>query len=276
MIAWKFMTVIFGAVVISSVLVFWITKFWQKRRYQLAIREARSERSSLQFTLVGLEEQIRRLKLELNDEMARNELIIAHEQKRIAHELHDDTVQRIVAARFKLEQILYSNSPERVEKQVDQLRQELDDIVGTLRFLINGLTQPRFEKLPFSLLAKTITDSLSAMHHLEISYKNIDDSLEFGMPAPVIQDLYYIMHEVCHNFLKSSMGFQLRCTLSWSRELLQIHMVDNGQGIIRGRGFGLGMQSLQDRASRIGAEIDFITITLGLHVVVRLPNRFSN
>lgn len=276
MIAWKFMTVIFGAVVISSVLVFWITKFWLKRRYQLAIREAKSEKRSLQFTLEGLREEISRLKLELNDEMARNELIIAHEQKRIAHELHDDTVQRIVAARFKLEQILYSNSPDRVEKQVDQLRQELDDIVGTLRFLINGLTQPRFEKLPFSVLAKTLTDSLSAMHHLKITYKSVDDSLEFDIPATVKQDLYYIMHEVCHNFLKSSMGFQLRCTLSWGRELLKIHMEDNGQGMARGRGFGLGMQSLQERASRIGAEIDFVTITLGLHVVVRLPNRFLN
>lgn len=276
MIDWKFMTVIFGAVVISSVLVFWITKFWLKRRYQLAIREAKSEKRSLQFTLEGLREQISRLKLELNDEMARNELIIAHEQKRIAHELHDDTVQRIVAARFKLEQILYSNSPERVEKQVDQLRQELDDIVGTLRFLINGLTQPRFEKLPFSVLAKTLTDSLSAMHHLKITYKSVDDSFEFDIPATVKHDLYYIMHEVCHNFLKSSMGFQLRCTLSWSRELLKIHMEDNGQGMARGRGFGLGMQSLQERASRIGAEIDFVTITLGLHVVVRLPNRFLN
>ncbi|MFN5171164.1 MAG: sensor histidine kinase [Cyclobacteriaceae bacterium] len=268
-------TLVIGVLLLAAV-AFFLGGYRITRKYRNREGELQKELARMTLMQQRSQEELAELHEQLQYEILRNGSLLQHEQKRIAGELHDDTVQRIVAVRFKLEEILYSNSPVYIEKQVEALRSELDDIIGTVRYLIKGLTQPKFEKFSFAHISRELICSLGVMHHLKVNYQVVNEPLEFAMPASVKQDLYYIMHEVCHNFLKSSMGFQLTCTLSWSRELLRINMEDNGQGMATSRGYGLGMQSMQERADRIGAQIDFITITVGLHVVIRLPNRFSN
>lgn len=154
------------------------------------------------------------------------------------------------------------------------LRKELDDIIAALRFLINGLTQPRFEIHPLSSLVDGLVSSLSAMHHVRILLKPNYPEKEFYIPPDIKQELYYLIHETAHNFLKNSMGFQLIITLTWTDELL-ISMKDNGQGLQRGRGYGMGMISMKERADRIQATISFNSVMDGLDVQIRLKNNFS-
>lgn len=184
------------------------------------------------------------------------EKMFGEERKRIANGLHDDTVQRMVAVRFRLEQILYSDSRPFIEKEVNDLRAEIDDIIQNLRFLIKGLTQPRFHQQSFSALIQSLVDSLNAMHHLSVVLVNEGDEDQLNLEPDDKENLYYIIHEVCHNFLKSSMGFRLLIKVNWRDELF-IHIEDNGQGITRARGYGYGMETIQMRAKRIGASVQF-------------------
>lgn len=191
------------------------------------------------------------------------------ERKRIAGELHDDTVQRMVAVRLRLEQILYFPVHEGVTKEVIGLRKELDQIVAALRFLINDLTQPRFEQQPFSSLINELAGTLGAMHHVKLMVKSTQPEQEFKIDAHVKQELYYLVHEVAHNFLKSSLGFQLTIHLHWSDQLI-IYIKDNGQGLQRGRGYGMGMVSMHERANRIQAELVFTSLNDGLGVTIKV------
>lgn len=100
-----------------------------------------------------------------NEQLYRDALAVEKEQRRIADELHDDTVQRMVAVRFRLEQILYFPVHQKVEKEVNDLRNEIETIIAALRFLIKGLTQPRFEQHSFSYLIQELVNKLSSMHH---------------------------------------------------------------------------------------------------------------
>jgi len=134
---------------------------------------------------------------------------IEKEQRRIADELHDDTVQRMIVVRFRLEQILYYPVPKGVETEVEGLRNELESIVAALRFLIKGLTQPRFEQHRFSYLVKELADKLSAMHHQKISLEIINPDQETNLTPEIKQELFYLVHETAHNFMKNSMGFEL-------------------------------------------------------------------
>jgi signal transduction histidine kinase len=196
------------------------------------------------------------------------------ERKRIANELHDDTVQRMVAVRLRLEQILYYPIHEGVAKEVSGLRKELDEIVVALRFLINDLTQPRFEQRPFSYLIGELVGTLGAMHHVKLIVKSSQPDQEFDMEPHVKQELYYLVHEVAHNFLKSSLGFQLTIHLHWSDHLI-IHIKDNGQGLQRGRGYGMGMVTMLERANRIQAELLFTSLNDGLGVTIKTKNTHS-
>jgi len=195
------------------------------------------------------------------------------ERKKIATELHDDTVQRMVAVRLRLEQILYYPSHEGVTKEVNGLRRELDKIVAALRFLINNITQPRFEQRPFSYLIGELADTLGAMHHVKLLVKTSRPDQEFSMPPHVKQELYHLVHEVTHNFLKNSMGFQLVINLNWSDHLI-IRIKNNGQGLQRGRGYGMGMVSMKERADRIQAELLINSQNDGLGVTIKLKNTY--
>jgi signal transduction histidine kinase len=216
-------------------------------------------------------------KKEQNDaeQLYRDHIAIEKEQKRVAAELHDDTVQRLVAVRFRLEQLLHYPITTEAEKEVNNIRQELDDTMATLRFLIKGLTQPRFDQHPLSSLIEQLTARLSAMHHLTISFRVTNREQEFFIPPEVKQDLYYLVHEPAHNFLKYSTGFRIVINLTWGNELL-INIADNGQGMQRGRGYGLGMVSMQQRADAIGAVLAFNKVSRGIDIVIRLKNSYSH
>lgn len=143
--------------------------------------------------------------------------LLKKEQRRIADELHDDTVQRMVAVRFRLEQILYFPVHQKVEKEVNDLRNEIETIIAALRFLIKGLTQPRFEQHSFSYLIQELVNKLSSMHHQTISLEVINPELESSFSPQVKQELFYLVHEPAHNFMKYSTGFTLMITLTWGR-----------------------------------------------------------
>ncbi len=210
---------------------------------------------------------------DLNDQY-NTDVAIESEGKRIAHELHDDTVQRMVAVRFRLEQILYFKIPGRAEIEVKAIRKEIDDIIATLRFLVRGLKQPRFEIHPLSILIGQIAGSLGAMHHLTIKMETIHPEKEFEVQPAVKENLYYMVHEAAHNFLKESVGSLLTITLNWE-DGLQIDIADNGQGLMHARGYGYGMESMRKRADKINAQLEFShgTSGLGLRVQIRLKDK---
>lgn len=199
---------------------------------------------------------------------------VEREQRRLATELHDDTVQRMVAVRFKLEQLLdYPNHP-RVSQEVEDLRREIDQIIATLRFLINNQIQPRFQQHSLEYLVKELAEKLGTLHHQEIKLETVSPERAFTIEPPVKQELYYMVHELVHNSLKSSTGFQIIIRMTWGK-VLTLWVGDNGQGLGRGRGYGIGMLSLQERAKKINATIDFEKVTRGLSVTIRLPEQQS-
>jgi signal transduction histidine kinase len=138
--------------------------------------------------------------------------------------------------------------------------------------LIKGLTQPRFEQHPFSYLIQELVNKLSAMHHQTIALEVINPKNEFLFSPEVKQELFYLVHEPAHNFMKYSTGFTLKITLTWGKNLI-IDVKDNGQGLARGRGFGMGMISMSARAKRIHTEVDFIETRMGgFHIRFTIKN----
>ncbi len=120
-------------------------------------------------------------------------IAIENEQRRIASDLHDDTVQRMVAVRFRLEQFLYYPILERAKGEVKEIRKEIDNSIETLRFLIKGLIQPRFELQPLSYLMAQLSEKIRSIHHVRIIEKSINPEQEFDIQPTVKQHLYYII-----------------------------------------------------------------------------------
>ena len=66
-------------------------------------------------------------------------------------------------------------------------------------------------------------------------------------------------------------GLRLTISLTLADELV-INREENGQGLIRGRGYGLGMEAMQKRADEIKAELTFFPGLTSLQMQVRYKN----
>ncbi|MCU0356272.1 MAG: histidine kinase [Cyclobacteriaceae bacterium] len=62
----------------------------------------------------------------IQSHLASDENILKVERKRIADDLHDDTVQRLVLVRLRMQQLLYYRIPAQVEAEVNQLQREMN------------------------------------------------------------------------------------------------------------------------------------------------------
>lgn len=252
----------------------------------LKVRQRRIEESHLNVekARAALNEELRTFKLvKLQLEEAKNEepdldptpeseLAINKERQRIAFELHDDTVQRIAAVRLRMEEFSYRiNKPEQLEV-LAALGEELNQIMKSLRYVINDLSPPAFETGSFSSLMKRLTTGLNRVTET-VKFKIENEHLEFFLPPPIKKQLYRLVQEAVQNSMKHAFGFKLKVTVLWSTEL-RIEIEDSGQGYISKTG-GIGLGSMEKRAIAIGATLTVNSIR-GVLVRITMPNRFSN
>jgi signal transduction histidine kinase len=202
---------------------------------------------------------------------------IDKERLRIAHELHDDIVQRMAAVRLRMEEFSYRlDKPELIEG-LSALNEEMNQIMKSLRFVIYGLPQPQFEQNSFSSLIKDFL--VARLNHVagktvELQLEN--EQQEFFLPGPVKRELYNLMQEAVQNSLKHSAGFHLKLSMAWDT-ILEIEVIDNGQGYLpqAGAASGLGFVSMEERAKAIGATLNLISSTFGSIVRITVPDHFS-
>lgn len=197
---------------------------------------------------------------------------ILNERTRIAHELHDDTIQRLIAIRFRLEKITWYPLRSEVEREINQLRQEITDIVKETRLLIYNEVQTQFENDSFSTLLEALVGKFSPMVLPKLSFTQIQAEKEFSLPPAIKKDLYYIVQETVHNSIKHSAATELLLATSWD-DALTIRITDNGIGFLPSDKGGVGNRTIQFRAENIGATIERIKKIGGAQVQIRLPRK---
>ena len=200
-----------------------------------------------------------------------NTQILEKERQRIAYELHDDTVQRMSAVRLRMEQFSYRlNKPELLE-EVDVLREEMNQIIKSLRLLIWGITLPEFSDKSLTSLLRELVKKLERIIHLDVTFVCQDEALEFYITPETKQSIYRMIQEVAQNFVNHSIGFTLSIQVDW-KDGLKITIHDNGQGLLR-REYNQELSSLQKRANEIGAELKVSSpIGQGLYLTIELKN----
>jgi len=198
-----------------------------------------------------------------------NTQLVEKERQRIAYELHDDTVQRMSAVRLRMEQFSYRLSKPELVEEVDVLREEMNQIIKSLRLLIWGITLPEFTDKSLTSLLRELVKKLERIIHLDVSFVCHDEALEFFMTPGTKQSIYRMVQEVTQNFVNHSIGFILSIQVEW-KDGLRIIVQDNGQGLIR-REYNQELASLQKRATEIGAVLRVSSpIGQGLYLTIEL------
>jgi signal transduction histidine kinase len=172
------------------------------------------------------------------------------ERTRIAHDIHDDPVQKIVAMKMQLE-LLGKRHPGLHE--IDDALEVMKVTIKSMRTLLFDLSPPTLEE---EGLGSALTDLLGNSN-VPFEWTVDDDALDEEPPVRSSLILYRIAQEAVANARKHSRAARLRVTLERQDGGTSMRIVDDGVGfkpqdaVVAAPGH-LGLAAMRERAEMAG------------------------
>lgn len=150
------------------------------------------------------------------------------ERRRLAHELHDDTVQALVAIGQSIDMArsFQEREPERAKALLTSARQQSTETVNGLRNLIADLRPPALEELGLIAALETLAErspdvkiSVTALGRK----RRLDESLELV--------LFRSAQEALSNAKRHGKATEVQIQVAYQPDGMRLTVRDNGQGI---------------------------------------------
>jgi signal transduction histidine kinase len=186
-------------------------------------------------------------------------LVEAQEQDRarIARDLHDDIVQRLVLLAFEIEMIQgCSENPSEVRVRTHELSKSAKKIASDVQALSHELHSSILDYLGLVGGMKSWCNEFSERQGMVVKFKS-SGSLN-SLPPEVSLCLFRVLQEATHNAAKHSGVKQIDVQLVEKSGEIHLIVSDSGKGFdidaARQKG-GLGLTSMQERVRLVGGTI---------------------
>jgi signal transduction histidine kinase len=172
------------------------------------------------------------------------------ERTRIAHDIHDDPVQKIVAMKMQLE-LLRKKHPGLTE--IDEALAVMKVTIKSMRTLLFDLSPPTLEDEGLGSALAYLLENSGSSFVWEVD----DDALDEEPPIRSSLILYRIAQEAVANARKHAQAAHLRVTLSRSDGGTSMQVIDDGVGfipqdaVVAAPGH-LGLAAIRERAEMAG------------------------
>ncbi len=220
------------------------------------------EIEDLRRTLEGMSDQIQRYQSGMRDYIAAVTMAQEEERKRLARELHDETVQSLIALGHRVEMVqkTLDKDPERARQRLSELRALAKEIQAEVRRFSRALRPLYLEDLGFvpaleMLAQETRADGLTVSVQVEGEVRRLTPDLELTA--------YRIVQEGLSNVVRHA-GAQTACvTIAFAPNGLTLRVQDDGRGfeppvnpadLARAGHFGL--MGIRERALLFGGQIE--------------------
>ncbi len=194
---------------------------------------------------------------EANAALRRLNDVLEQEIKRIAHALHDDAGQLLVALRIALAELARDLKPPH-QGRIGDLNRFLDQIEGHLRRFSHELRPTVLDDLGLVPALEFLTDGVTKRSGLAIT---LETSFEGRLPPPVETVLYRVVQEALNNVTKHAKATEVRVRLLRKQGGLDCRILDNGVGFEsaaptgRKGETGLGLIAMRERLSALGGTL---------------------
>jgi signal transduction histidine kinase len=199
------------------------------------------------------------------------------ERKRIARELHDDTVQRLIDLSRRVDNLsLPSEVPVRMVEALETLQGRIQDTLDSVRRFSRDLRPSVLDDLGLlpaieGLLADLEQSGIETALGIEGSPRRLGSEAEI--------DLYRIVQEALNNVRRHSGASRVVVTVEYGETQLRIFVRDDGRGFERVGQPGdfsmegmYGLVGMQERAQRLHGQLRIITPeSKGTIIVVEVP-----
>jgi two-component system, NarL family, sensor histidine kinase UhpB len=219
------------------------------------------EIDSLRRTLNQMTVQIRAYQTALRDYLSALTHAEEDERRHVARELHDDTVQTIVALIQRLEVCERSDGPDDLVCRLDDVRTLASRALDSLRRLIYNLRPLYLEDLGLAAAIETL--GKEAERGMGAPRVQIDIS---GHPARLAPDLeltaFRILQEALTNVLRHAKAHTAQIRVEFGEKSLTLSVQDDGQGFVPptsprdwARQGHFGLLGMRERALRFGGHL---------------------
>jgi signal transduction histidine kinase len=204
---------------------------------------------------------------------------LEEEIKRIAHSVHDDAGQLLVAAHLALAD-LTRDLPQPQKEQVGRIEELLCVVEKQLRQYSHELRPTVLDDLGWIPAIRFLAEGVAKRANLAIQIKT---TVAGRLPAPLEIALYRIVQEALTNAAKHSKASQVCIRITRKNGLLSCSIKDDGVGFdIRaasspGKPRGLGLIGMQERLSGIGGTLSIDSARgRGTRLLIQLPAEVSH
>ncbi|MDD5700661.1 MAG: histidine kinase N-terminal 7TM domain-containing protein [Dehalococcoidales bacterium] len=216
-------------------------------------------------TLHDLTER-KRMEQSLKEYANRITRVQEEERKRIAYELHDDTVQYLSILKLQIDSILGSGkirSPEVLDK-LQYLEKDAGRAMDDVRRYSHELRPGVLDHLGLLAALEQIVEDTNKLKQIKVKL-NVEGQ-EPELSDEVKLGLFRIAQEALNNVRKHARTGTATVNLQFDEGYLGMEIVDNGAGfdikeaLTRSGSKGsLGLMSMQERAKLIGADLKIIS-----------------
>lgn len=214
---------------------------------------------NLQFELIEMAEKLNAAQQSLHSYIGAITAGVENERRSLARELHDDTIQSLIALNQRIQ--LASKIASAAEKaDLDKLQEMAQQIMTQLRRMIRGLRPIYLEDLGLVASLEMLAQETGRVSGISVEFSAVGEACR--LDAQTEMSLYRMVQESLNNVAHHAQASQAWVEISFSPTALKVEIRDNGTGFVvpaSSREFTqkghFGLLGLHERAEIIGAEL---------------------
>ncbi len=179
------------------------------------------------------------------------------EQRRIANDLHDTTVQELVHLSQQLELIQAYMDKDMIQAklEISLARKNIKSIIQNMRDTIYQLRPMSFDDLGWKLAIGRLQQEIHDRSDTSVIF-SVDDLEE--VDHLIVISIYRILKEACMNVYKHACASELSVAVKKYAEYIDIIIKDNGKGfdINKVRENHFGLQMMKERVELLSGTME--------------------
>lgn len=183
------------------------------------------------------------------------------ERTRLARELHDDTIQAVIALKQRVQLAQKLVKDQNGRQSLKELETLAEQTVENLRRLTRALRPIYLEDLGLVTALEMLAREISQNNHLAVDFQKTGS--ERRLAREVELSLYRIAQEALTNVVKHSKATHADLTIGFDNSEISLVVMDNGDGFIAPNSpteFApnghFGLLGIHERADLIGARLE--------------------
>ncbi len=198
------------------------------------------------------------------------------ERQRLARELHDDTIQSLIALKQRVQLVNLSKDNQTTEAQLLEIQNMADQTIRDLRRITKDLRPLYLEDLGLVATLEMLSRETSSTIDIPVDFQSIGTERRF--PPGVELTLYRMAQEGISNVGRHAKASHASIVVSFNQHSTSITISDDGQGFIVPESPAefapsghYGLLGLHERAELIGANLEIHSdLHQGTRIIITL------